>query len=289
MPAFYDILMSRYGLSSHWAWRDSFFLPFGLIVSVAVLMLLLCPDTPTGKWSERKSAVMSSLVAQHAAGHPVAHNGAGEARHAGHHVHEPAMSDAEKGEKGSDEGIDVAQREVLEVDEEYTCEIIQDPTPKEMAKVVMSPQTLVLMAAYFNSFGAELAVNGILGAYYLKNFPYLNQARAARWAAIFGTQNFIGRPLGGIISDLIYKYTGGSLWAKKIWIHVCGLLMGMFLIIIGALDTHDRPLMIGLVFCLGVSLFSTLSCSSNSYSFSWTPEMVPTFHLCRTFILLPMA
>jgi MFS transporter, NNP family, nitrate/nitrite transporter len=259
MPAFYDLLVNHYGLTPHWAWRDAFFLPFGLIVSTAILMILLCPDTPTGKWSDRKNAVTSALVAEHTAGHAVPHSGVGEAHHAEHaHAHgvpaTRALSDAEKGEKGSDaEGTDIMQGEVVEVDEEYTHEVIQDPTPKEILKIIMSPQTLVLMAAYFNSFGAELAVNGILGAYYLKNFPYLNQTSAGNWAAIFGTQNFIGRPLGGIISDLLYKYTGGSLWAKKIWIHVCGLLMGMFLVIIGAVDSKDRATMVGLVFCLGVS------------------------------------
>jgi len=156
------------------------------------------------------------------------------------------------------------------VDAEYTHEIIQAPTGKEIAKVAVSPQTLVLCFCYFCSFGAELAVNAILGAYYLKNFKNLNQASAGNWAAIFGTQNFIGRPLGGIISDLIYKYTGGSLWGKKIWIHTCGLLMGMFLIIIGALDTHDRPLMVGLMFCLG--LFMDMC---NGAIFSLVPHVHP--------------
>jgi MFS transporter, NNP family, nitrate/nitrite transporter len=172
MPAFYDLLVSKYHLSPHWAWRDAFFLPFGLITSWAILMLLLCPDTPTGKWSERRQAVTSALQSEHVAGHNIAHSGLGEAKHAHHHPHdEPAraVSDVEKAEKGSQsDNADVAHGEVVEVDEEYSHEVVQAPTPKEIIKVATSPQTIVLCLAYFNSFGAELAVNSILGAYYVK-------------------------------------------------------------------------------------------------------------------------
>jgi NNP family nitrate/nitrite transporter-like MFS transporter len=171
MPAFYNTLVSQYHLSPHWAWRDAFFLPFGLITAWAILLLLLCPDTPTGKWSERGQAVTSALQAEHSVGHVVPHSGVGEAHHAAHPhgVADRTPSDTEKGEKLSQEGVpDVARGEVVEVDAEYTHEVIQSPTFKEIVKVIISPQTLALMSWYFNSFGAELAVNAILGAYYLK-------------------------------------------------------------------------------------------------------------------------
>lgn len=114
---------------------------------------------------------------------------------------------------------------------EYKHETIQNPTFKEAMQVVLSPQTLTLAACYVCSLGAELAINSILGAYYLKNFPKLGQTGSGRWAAMFGPLNVFFRPAGGFIGDSIYKYTNGSLWAKKAWIHfvdvITGLIAGM--------------------------------------------------------------
>ena len=60
MPAVYNSLVKD-GLSSHKAWRVSFVVPGVLIVFVALCLLLLCDDTPTGKWSERMAAAEESL------------------------------------------------------------------------------------------------------------------------------------------------------------------------------------------------------------------------------------
>jgi NNP family nitrate/nitrite transporter-like MFS transporter len=53
MPAIYDSLMQSRGLPSHKAWRVAYIVPFIIITAVAMCMLFLCEDTPTGKWSER--------------------------------------------------------------------------------------------------------------------------------------------------------------------------------------------------------------------------------------------
>jgi NNP family nitrate/nitrite transporter-like MFS transporter len=60
MPAVYRGLVKD-GLSSHRAWRVSFVVPGILIVFVAACLVLLCDDTPTGKWNERMAAVEESL------------------------------------------------------------------------------------------------------------------------------------------------------------------------------------------------------------------------------------
>merc|ERR1712144_84606 len=52
------------------------------------------------------------------------------------------------------------------------------------------------------SFGGELAINSIIGSYYLKNFPHLGQTGSGRWAAMFGLLNVFFRPLGGVIAGL---------------------------------------------------------------------------------------
>ena len=82
-------------------------------------------------------------------------------------------------------------------------EVVVKPTFKEAMTVILSPQTLTVAACYFCSFGAELAINSVLGGYYLKNFPKLGQTGTGRWAAMFGLFNVVFRPLGGAIADVI--------------------------------------------------------------------------------------
>lgn len=60
MPAVYKALVND-GLPSHKAWRVSFVVPGILIVFVAICLVLLCDDTPTGKWNERHAAAEESL------------------------------------------------------------------------------------------------------------------------------------------------------------------------------------------------------------------------------------
>lgn len=53
MPALFDSLVHVQGLEAHKAWRVAYIVPFIIITFVALCILLFCPDTPTGKWSER--------------------------------------------------------------------------------------------------------------------------------------------------------------------------------------------------------------------------------------------
>src|SRR5438876_8538741 len=60
MPAIYDSLVHSQHLTPHKAWRVAFIVPFILITVTAITILLVCPDTPTGKWSERGVAVQKN-------------------------------------------------------------------------------------------------------------------------------------------------------------------------------------------------------------------------------------
>lgn len=53
MPAIFDSLVHRQHLPAHKAWRVAFVVPFVLIVVTALLLVVTCPDAPTGKWSSR--------------------------------------------------------------------------------------------------------------------------------------------------------------------------------------------------------------------------------------------
>jgi MFS transporter, NNP family, nitrate/nitrite transporter len=109
-----------------------------------------------------------------------------------------------------------------------------------------------------------------ISAYYAKNFPKLTQTTSGNWAAMFGVVNVYGRPLGGVISDILYKYTGGSLWAKKAWIHSVGIMTGVFCIIIGVMNPHQLHKMVGLV--VGLAFFMD---SGNGANFALVPHVHP--------------
>jgi NNP family nitrate/nitrite transporter-like MFS transporter len=232
MPAIFDHFQETYGFTPHKAWRVSFTVPFVIILGTAFLIVVLCPDTPAGKWSEREvNTKLNSMNAVVGAADCTSKelNGVNSCALA---IKTEHNSDTEK--NGN-------------ITAEYTDEVIQNPTATEFINIATSPQTVALCAAYFCSFGGEIAINSILGAFYLKNFPKLSQTTSGRWAAMFGLLNVYGRPIGGIVSDVLYKYTNGNLWAKKLWIHGLGFMVGMFCIVIGVCNTRDLHQMVGLV------------------------------------------
>lgn len=284
MPAIYDSLRLDQGLSSHVAWRVAFIVPFILIVSTALGMLFLCPDTPTGKWSDRHQAAQQLLAA-----HGVRETIVDEPKN----IAAPASSSQSSGtatptdikEKQSRPGSPILDAEIgsmvptkgkevplseQEMIETAKGEIVVAPTFKESLQVIFSLQTLALCIPYTSSFGGELAINSYLGAYYLRNFPYLGQTGSGRWAAMFGLLNVVTRPLGGVVGDLLYKYTKGSLWAKKMNIVFVGVVSGAFLIAIGLTNPHSEAMMFGLIAAMAVFLEA-----GNGANFALVPHVHP--------------
>lgn len=273
MPAIFDSLVANQGLTPHVAWRVAFIVPFICITATATAMLILCPDTPTGKWSERHLAVQQNLASHGISGVVVdvpgeltdkattGSNSPSELteKKLGFEAVEPKQPGgyAHEAQIGEQQMLDTARGEV-----------IVKPSLKEALPVVFSLQTLVQGGAYFCSFGAELAINSILGAYYVKNFPALKQTGSGRWAAMFGLLNVVFRPLGGVISDLIYPRAG--LWGKKILIHSLAVITGVFLIAIGVTDPSSKSTMFGLV--AGMAFFLE---AGNGANFSLVPHVHP--------------
>jgi NNP family nitrate/nitrite transporter-like MFS transporter len=276
MPAVYDSLRSRQHLTEHVAWRVSFVVPFILITAVAIALFLLCEDTPTGKWSERHLAVQQNLQS-----HGVRADGLVDVpgditdKHQGE-----AASPTPSTEKRLDEEADLARAKHGSFNHEAKMgeqemldaargEVVQKPTFKEAMSVIFTPQTLVVAGCYFCSFGAELAINSILGAYYLKQFPKLGQSGTGNWAAMFGLLNIVFRPLGGITSDFLYKRTK-TVWSKKILLHSLAIMTGVFQIIIGITNSKNQSTMFGLI--AGMAFFLE---AGNGANFSLVPHIHP--------------
>lgn len=276
MPAIFDSLVHARGLTPHVAWRVSFIVPFIVITATAIAMIIFCPDTPTGRWADRHLHAQQSLQA-HGISAPgvVSIPGAITDR-----KYSPPSSGVATptDEKLQEEGAISAAKH--DYDHEATMaaadmietargEIVVKPSFKDALAVACSLQTFALAFCYFNSFGAELAINSILGSYYLKNFPDLGQTGSGRWAAMFGLLNVFFRPLGGVASDLIYRRTK-NLWCKKALIHVVGIIAGALLILIGLLDPKEQSLMFGLVALMALFLES-----GNGANFALVPHTHP--------------
>lgn len=139
-------------------------------------------------------------------------------------------------------------------------------------KALVSLPTITLVVAYFCSFGTELAINSFLGAYYLENFKSLGQMGSGRWAAMYDLLNAVFRPMGGMISDLIYRSTG-SLWGKKILMHSLAVVMGVFMVIIGIINPHSKATMMGLM--TELTFFED---AGNGSIYALLPHVHPTFN-----------
>lgn len=261
MPAVFDSLVQHSGLAPHKAWRVAYIVPFIIIVVVALGMLFTCDDTPTGKWSDRAMPTAGGSSDSSIRGEVDTPSSVSIAKDINNinvnEKHPQTISDIESQSDGTTY-LDLAK-----------SEFIVAPTTKEIMHVVLSPQTFALFGVYACSFGTELAVNSILGSFYEKNFPHLGQTEAGEWAAMFGLLNVVFRPLGGIVSDLIYKKTE-SVWAKKIWLIFLGVAAGAHLIAIGVSNPKTEATMFGLF--VGLAVFME---AANGANFSLVPHVYP--------------
>ncbi|KAI5923302.1 nitrate transporter [Camillea tinctor] len=273
MPAVLDSF-ARHGYDDGAAWRLTFIVPLIVVLVTGALMLLLCPDTPDGKWSERKLHAEKNLMSHGVLDAPKSPSKDDVVDNSGSVADKTSTdgtpSDSDKDKKSHaawDHEAVLSKEEMREIAQ---GEVVKEPTAMAAWVVLVSPQTLFHVATYMCSFGGELAINAILSAYYVKNFPSIGQTTAANWAAMFGFLNFVTRPLGGLIADFLYKVSGRNLWAKKIWIMACGCLTGAFLIVIGQVDSLHLPTMIGLVALMAVFLEA-----GNGANFALIPHVHP--------------
>ncbi|KAK3292055.1 major facilitator superfamily domain-containing protein [Chaetomium fimeti] len=277
MPAVYDSFVAR-GFSTGQAWRLTFIVPLIMVIGVGVALLCLCPDTPTGHWGERQHAIQEdhSSISCEAATVTDIPGSITDRFPSGMTEDFPAKDGDDKKKKETYVSALVAFDHEAQIPDRGIQggahgEIIMKPTLSEAVRVAFSPQTAFHVFSYMNSFGAELAINSILASYYFKTFPYFSQTDAANRAAIFGFLDFVTRPLGGAVSDLLYKHSGHNLWLKKGWIVTCGVIAGTLLIILGQLSPNNEPTVFGLIALVAVFLQA-----GNGANFSLVPHVHPS-------------
>jgi NNP family nitrate/nitrite transporter-like MFS transporter len=279
MPAVFNSFVAR-GFSTGQSWRLTFIVPLIMVIAVGVALLCLCPDAPTGHWSERHHALQEEH--DHQSASQVASS-----------VTDVPGSITDRFPSDTPENLSAKEDDDKKKKETYISapvifdheaqilsqgsseavrgEIITKPTLSEAMRVTFSPQTAFHVFSYMNSFGAELAINSILASYYFKTFPYFSQTDATNRAAIFGFLDFVTRPFGGAISDLLYKHSGQNLWLKKGWIVMCGVMAGTLLIILGQLNPDNEATVFGLIALVAIFLQA-----GNGANFSLLPHVHPS-------------
>ena len=271
MPAILNSLVQHQHLTDHVAWRVTFVVPFILITFTALVIILACPDTPTGAWSARTQEVQRHLDMRDTFFSGIGRDRKGTAPSMDSAASPGLSNDTIKLNSDRGQGhFSETQAQEEDLLAAASWELVEKPTIQGSTKVILSLPTLALSVAYFCSFGTELCVNTILGAYYAQQFPKLGQTGSGDWAAMFGLLNLVFRPAGGVISDTIYRYTS-SLWGKKILIHCFGAMTGVFLFVIGLLNPHSKTTFVGLM--TGLAFFEE---AGNGGVYSLVPHVHPT-------------
>ncbi|EAA28194.2 hypothetical protein GE21DRAFT_8476 [Neurospora crassa] len=261
MPAVFDSLVRNWGMSDGKAWRVTFVVPLICLLVVGLALVLVCEDMPTGRWRDRNQGVEVPVVID------------GVDLKSGSGAETPMTTttkmDEEKGSKSVSD-TESTTRPDVEKGEVVSAGPSNTTTIPSVTTILLSPQTLFHILTYACSFGSELAINSVLSSYFLSVAPSsLSQTSAANYAAIFGFLNFITRPLGGLASDYLFSFFGGSspcsspsssslspsspeakpkaLWARKLLITTCTLLTGTFLLLLGLLRPSSLGTAIGLV------------------------------------------
>ena len=271
MPAIYDSLFVSQGLTSHKSWRVAYIIPFIIITAVALGMLFLCEDTPTGKWSERHLRAKESVSPTLPSDGNIRdiHTGNASSSPSGpSSVYNGAAVDVERKGMQTPPVIDrdASTMEQLDV---FKTDTVVAPTRKEAIHVALSLSTMAVAIPYACSFGSELAINSILGTYYAAQFPTMGQTKSGQWAAMFGLLNIICRPAGGFIADVFYRSTG-AVWSKKLLMTFLGLVMGAFQLAIGLSDPSSESTMFGLI--AGLAFFLE---ACNGANFAVVPHVHP--------------
>lgn len=241
MPAVVTSLMTNQHYTVGRAWRLAFpACPLAILVFVAILVLVLGNDTPTGPWATRHLHAGGKAVDTYALDRSFSGRDGKTADVYG--ASETTGSSSPTGHamehKGEKPPVDNAALE-----NDMAIGTIEDETPDEphlmsVFKTMFHPQVLFLALTYACSFGGELAVEGILSGLYIAQAKKYNkekwsQEKAGQWAAMFGLLNVVTRPLGGYISDKLYLRFGRSPAAKKWFLLALGTLMGVFFLWIG--------------------------------------------------------
>ena len=145
-------------------------------------------------------------------------------------------------------------------------------TPKLAYAVITNPMTWLPSLSYLTTLGFELALdsnlaNVLFAIYKSKNF---GQTKAGYITSTFGLLNFLFRPAGGLLGDLVHRRWGVP--GKKYLMLACGIMQGILCIGLGSfIDSTNKPALASVIaFVCLVALFNKMASGAN---FSLVPHI----------------
>nr|UAZ51859.1 nitrate transporter 2 [Durusdinium sp.] len=128
---------------------------------------------------------------------------------------------------------------------------VNKPSMWDYVEVLKDVRVVVMIFQYSACFGTELAMNNQLATHFRTYFQ-LPAADASALAGAFGLMNLFARSLGGISSDILFKYVGfrGRIWAQFLAL----FFEAIFLFCFGLVD-NSQPWYVALAVLVCFSLF----------------------------------
>ncbi|KIL63281.1 hypothetical protein M378DRAFT_179378 [Amanita muscaria Koide BX008] len=198
MPAIHDGLR-RY-LPESKAWRVVFVIPAGICILAALTVLLSGADTPQGDWFQRPTQKDTSIEKDTNATSTITEKDTSIAKDTN-----PTSIITEKDISAAEDGVAGFQNDDDD-DDETIAEVKRDEPPlvalASWFKVLVKLPVLIIVCIYGCSFGAELAINNIIGEIFQVKFG-LDASKAAYIGSIFGLLNICSRLSGGLFSDFM--------------------------------------------------------------------------------------
>ncbi|CAE7247460.1 GDCSPA [Symbiodinium sp. CCMP2592] len=127
----------------------------------------------------------------------------------------------------------------------------QKPSMWDYVEVLRDFRVVVMIFQYSACFGTELAMNNQLATHFRTYFQ-MDAGDASALAGAFGLMNLFARSLGGISSDVCFKYLGfrGRIWAQFLAL----FFEAIFLFSFGNVD-NSQPWYVALAVLVCFSLF----------------------------------
>lgn len=280
MPALMNDLLKR-GYSNHQSWTYAFVIgPFIILIFIALLITVFGKDCPEGKWSQRGDIldigvdVRSVEIVSIRSNHPVlSHASMVVPPHTMHSDKIPNIDDKLSDGSMADNDVDIVQTRVEDVVD--LNQIVEDPTFMSFIKTTFHYRTMLVALPYVITFGGELSIEAVLSALYKSRAKADGldwaESKSGAWASMIGLLNVVTRPLGGIISDYLYRKFKTTK-VKKFWLLFCSSMEGIFLIWIGFIP-QSKMTVHGLI--ASFSVMCIFMEAGNGACFSLVPHINP--------------
>lgn len=205
IPLIYNAI--ALGLPPHQAWRVTFVVLACVCILMAAADYFLGDDCPGAAWKNRNSNLEHHDVEKHGL---------------------PQTADCDliqTGELDDEKPLGPKETSISTISAPgHSPSVIVD-----LLSQLKNPSVLILMIQYGCSFGLELAVDNMIGEFFLEHFGF-SQTTSGMLGSIFGLMNFFSRASGGMLADYVNTLIGEGVQGRMLVHFTILMLEGSFLI-----------------------------------------------------------